>query len=96
MIVAEDWCMCIVCYWGSNDFSDMGWCRFVNDCVETVVVISGVVNGTDRTVWFDKGVLTFDYITITFFGLRLDVTGMWVLDAIVERVFWIGLTHRVI
>lgn len=48
MVVAEDWGMCVC--WGSNDFVDwsmVNWGRFVYNSVESIVVISGVINGTD-------------------------------------------------
>lgn len=66
----------------------------MHDGVESVVVISGVVNGTHGTVWFDEGVLSLDNITVAFFSLGLDVTGVGILDAIVERVFRVGLHER--
>lgn len=36
--------------------------------------------------------LTLHNITVTLLGLRLDITGMGILDAIVEGVFGVG--HR--
>lgn len=80
MVVTEDGCSRVVGNWGNV----VGGRRLVDDRVESVVVIGCVVNGAHRTVWLDQRVLSLDYITITFLSLRLDVTGVRVLDAIVE------------
>lgn len=45
MVVTQDWSWGIVGYnWGSMNV--MGGCGLVDDCIETVVIVSGVVNGT--------------------------------------------------
>lgn len=89
VIVAEDWCVSKMHWsWASNQLSNwgnvVGWGRFVDDGIETIVVIGGVVDSSDRTIRLDQGVLAFHDITVAFFGLRFDVTGVWVLDAVVE------------
>lgn len=63
----------------------------MDDGVESIVVIGGVVNSAHGTVWFDEGVLSLDNITVAFLGLGLDVTSMGILDSVVERVFRVGL-----
>lgn len=83
-----DWCWRVVLHdW---DWVSVDWGGLVNDCVESVVVIGGVVNSSDRAVRFDEGVLSLDDISVAFFGLGLDVSGMWVLNSVVERVFRVG------
>lgn len=58
----------------------------VDDSVETVVVISSVSNFTGRAIGFDQTVFTLNDISVPFFPLVLDVTGVVVLHAIVERI----------
>ena len=70
-------------------FLDMGSC-FVDDGIESVVVIGGVINSSDGTVGFDEGVLSLDNISVTLLGLGLDVSGMGVLDSVVEGVLGVG------
>jgi hypothetical protein len=66
------------------------WSGLVDDCVETVVVIGGVVNSSDWTVRFDQAVWSLDDISVAFLNLWFDVSGMWVLNSIVEWVLWVG------
>lgn len=82
-----------------NRFSclDLLWvdsmARSGHDSVETIVIISGVMDGSDGTIRFHHGVRALDYISITFFFLRFMITGVSVTNAIVEFVFWIGLLN---
>uniref|UniRef100_A0A182TZL9 Uncharacterized protein n=1 Tax=Anopheles melas TaxID=34690 RepID=A0A182TZL9_9DIPT len=71
---------------GGDDLLD-GRGRLVDDGVESVVDVGGVVDGADRTVGLNQRVLALDDISVALLGLRLDVSGMRVLDAVVERVF---------
>lgn len=64
----------------------------VDNGIEAMVVIGGVVNGAHRAIGLDQRVLALYDITITLLSLRLDVAGVGILDAIVEGVFGIG--HR--
>lgn len=80
--------MSVVGNWGNNLVDS--WSGLVDDGVESIVVISGVVNSAHGTVWFDEGVLSLDNITVAFLGLGLDITSMGILDSIVERVFRVG------
>uniref|UniRef100_A0A182MFC9 Uncharacterized protein n=1 Tax=Anopheles culicifacies TaxID=139723 RepID=A0A182MFC9_9DIPT len=91
-VVAQDWGRGVVSDRGSDDLLD-GRGRLVDDCVESVVVIGGVVDGAHRTIGLNQRVLALDDISVAFLGLRLDVTGMRVLDAVVERVLRVGLTR---
>lgn len=82
------WCGSVVLHdW---DWVSVDWGGLVNDCVESVVVIGGVVNGSDRAIGFDERVLSLDDISVAFLSLRFDVSGMWVLNSVVERVFRVG------
>uniref|UniRef100_A0A182Q087 Uncharacterized protein n=1 Tax=Anopheles farauti TaxID=69004 RepID=A0A182Q087_9DIPT len=65
----------------------------VDDRVESVVVIGGVVDGAHRTIGLHQRVLSLHDITVALLGLRLDVTGVRVLDAVVERVLRVGLNN---
>lgn len=113
MVSVDDWSVSVG-NWGNvlNDWDWVGnnWSCFVNDGIETIVVISGVVNlnnqivseysrvnlvtfssySSDWTIRFNKGVLSLNDITVAFFSLWLDISGMWVLNSIVEWVFWVG------
>lgn len=40
-------------------FVRVSWWSLVYNSVETVVLVSGVVNGTNGTVWFDQRVLAY-------------------------------------
>lgn len=67
------------------------WCTLWDNCVETMMIIGCVVNGTDWTVWFNEGVLSFYNITISGFMLWFNITGMWIMNSIVEWIFWVRL-----
>lgn len=66
------------------------WGSLVDHRVEAVVIVGGVVDGAHGTVWLDQGVLPLDHISVTLLGLGLDVAGVGILDAVVERVFRVG------
>ncbi|CAG9771541.1 unnamed protein product [Ceutorhynchus assimilis] len=80
--------------WGSyyNFSGSWSWVhgvsRFFYDCVETVVVISGIVNSSESTIGFSYSVRSLDYVTIANFVLSFVVTGMRILNSIVVFVFW--------
>lgn len=54
--------------------------------VEASSPISNIINNPCRAVRFNKTVLASDYITIAFFILVLVITGVRIVDAILERV----------
>ncbi|KAE9538147.1 hypothetical protein AGLY_006119 [Aphis glycines] len=72
----------------------MGSARLVYDRVETVVVIGGVRDFTCGAVRFDQAVFTLDNITVPLFPLVLDIAGVVVLHAVVERVLGWRLQYR--
>jgi len=63
----------------------------VDDCVETVVVIGGVLNGTDRTIGFNQRVGALDNIAIAHLMLRLHITSVGVSNTVVVVVLGIRL-----
>lgn len=73
---------------GGNDGLGNGG-FLVNDSVETVHWVGGVLDGTDGTVRLDEGVATLNDITVTGFVLALGVTGKSVFDVIGVRVLWV-------
>jgi hypothetical protein len=85
--VVDDWS--VVDDWGSSVDS---WGGLRDDGVESVDVISGVVNGSDRAIGFNERVLSLDDTSVTDFALGLDVSGQTVLDSVVERVFWVRVS----
>jgi hypothetical protein len=64
----------------------MGSAGLVYDSVETVVVVSGISDFACGAVWFDQAVFTLDNVTVPLFPLVLDIAGVVVLHAVVERV----------
>lgn len=67
------------------------WGGFVYDSVESVVFIGGIVNGSDGTIGFDDGILSFYNISITGFVLAFNVSSMVIVDTILVSVFRVGL-----
>lgn len=57
-----------------------------DDGVESVHIIGSIVDGSDRTVSLDQGVLSLYDISIADLMLGLDITGVTVRNSIVERV----------
>lgn len=82
---------------GSNsDFSDWGdWVDGVSDLlnygVESVDIISGVVDNADGTVGFSNTVRSLNDITITVLSLGLDIASYSISYTVVVRVTWVGL-----
>ena len=54
-----------------------------NNGVETVNGVSGVIHDTESAVRLHEAVLTLDEVSVTVFGLRLDVTGQGVGHSII-------------
>lgn len=54
-----------------------------NNGVETVNGVSGVIHNTDSAVRLHEAVLTLDEVSVTVFGLRLDVTGQGVGHSVI-------------
>lgn len=64
--------------WGSLHDSSI----LVDDSVESVVWVSGVLNGSGGTIGFNQGVGSLDDVSLTGFVLALVVTGQGVLDVV--------------
>lgn len=83
--------------WGMMDdwCDDLGsverWASLRDDCVETVNVIGGVVDGSDAAIRLDQRVLSLDNSAVTGFTLRLNVSGVMVCHSVVEGVTWMIL-----
>lgn len=83
-------------YWGSYDgLGNDLWVDSVassgNYSVETVMVISCVMDGSEGTIGLGYGVGSFDNVTITFFLLGFVVTGVSISNSVVEFVFGVRL-----
>lgn len=50
-------------------------------------LVGVVVNCSDIAIGFDERVLAADDLAIALLSLVLDVTGGWVVDAILEGIF---------
>ncbi len=71
-------------YWSVNnwsvDWSMMNcWGRFWNNSVESMDIISGVINSSDWAIRFDQRVLSFYNTSVTGFNLAFNISGVWVL-----------------
>jgi hypothetical protein len=64
---------------------------FVDDGVESVVLVSGVLDGADGAVGVVDGVFSLDHITVPGFPLVLEVTGVGIVNSIVVVVLGVGL-----
>jgi hypothetical protein len=62
-----------------------------HDGVESVVGISGVVDGAGGAIGLKEGVLALDNISITVLGLALDITGVGIVDGVLELVLGVAL-----
>ena len=63
----------------------------VDDGVETMVVIGGVVDGTFAAVGLDEGVTALDYVTVAGLVVGLDVAGVGVVDTVAVAVLGVGV-----
>jgi hypothetical protein len=76
--------------WGGSNGLDNGWGSgnlngqwlTVDNSVETVDWVGGVVDGSLVSISIDQGVLTLDNISVTAFVLGLGVSGEGVLDVV--------------
>lgn len=64
---------------------DVGWLT-VNDSIESVVVIGGVLNGTLVAIRIDQTVLSMNLIAVTSFVLILNVAGVLVVHSVREVI----------
>ena len=74
-------------YWGSNNFGNWSYdfvsAWFTSDnCVEAIVVISGVFYNTVVTVSIVEAVGSMYNISVTAFLLLFNVSGMFVMDRV--------------
>ena len=59
--------------------------------VESIVLISGVLNLKNGTIGFMKRIFTLHNIPISGFVLRLNITSMMILYAVLELIFGVSL-----
>jgi hypothetical protein len=78
--------MMIIVYDRMNSLSG-----FLDLRLEPRVLVSSVVYGTSGAVSFKQLVVAFNFVTVTFLSLLLDVLGVWVLHSVLEFVFRMGL-----
>lgn len=71
-----------------------GGSALVDDGVEAIVIIGGVLHGAHRTIGLNQGVGALDNITITHLMLRLHIAGVRVSNTIVVVVLGVGLTGK--
>lgn len=59
--------------------------------IETVYLISGIVDGALQTISIDQTVRALDIVAITMFGLLFNVAGVAVMHGVRERVLSGGI-----
>lgn len=69
----------------------MNWRCSVYNSIESIVLISGVVNGSDWAVGFNQAVRSLNDIAVASFVLWFNVSGMIVIDSVFVSVFWMSL-----
>ena len=57
-----------------------------DNSVESVVVVSGVVDSPGGAVRLNQAVVTFNFVTNSLLGLLLDVVGVVIFNCILELV----------
>lgn len=60
--------------------------RLVNDRIESVMFVGGVVHRSNGTVRFDQRILSLHDISLARLVLRLHVSGMIIIHAVFEGV----------
>lgn len=65
----------------------MHWRCLVYDGIEAIVLVGGVVDGTNGTIGLHERVLTLDGVAVACLVLRLDIAGVEVIHAVFESVF---------
>lgn len=68
----------------------------VNGRLESVVVVSGVVHSADGAVGLHERVLALDHISVALLVLGLDVSGVVVIDSVLELVLGVGVVVDVL
>lgn len=68
----------------------------VDDGVEAVVWVSGVLDGALRTVWLDQAVAALDDIALATLVLALGVTGQVILNVVGVAVRWVRVVLGVV
>jgi len=63
----------------------------VDDGVESIVLVGGVLDGADGAVGVVNGVLALDNVAVAGFPLVLEVSGMRVVHCVVKLVLGVGL-----
>ena len=53
---------------------------------ETVVLVSGIFNYTGGSVWLNQAVGALDHVAVTGLPLALNVTGVRVVNGVVEFI----------
>lgn len=66
---------------------------FLHDGIESVVVVGCIMDGTNGTIWFHKGITALNHVPIAYFVLGLVVARMGVLDSVIELVLGMGLKN---
>lgn len=64
---------------------------FLHHGIESVVIVSSVVNHPEGTIGFSYGVMSFDHVSVSDFFLGFVIASMRVTYSISKFVFWIRL-----
>lgn len=96
MGIRQSWGSVFSYNWGSDwsyslhSYRVCGWLT-VDDGIETVMCIGGVFYGTFAAVGFYEGVAAMDSVSLAGFLLGFDITGVWVVDGVLEVVVSWGI-----
>lgn len=74
----------------------MGGGGLVDHSLESVVVVSGVGDRANGSVGLHQRVLALHNISVTLLVLRLDVSGVVIVDAVLELVLGMGVVVHVL
>lgn len=69
----------------------MGGSFTLDMSVESIVMISGIVNNSLVTIWFYQRIYSFNFVTLTGFVLTFDVSCVWIVNRVFEFVVSRGI-----
>ena len=67
---------------------------FVDNSIEPIVVVSGVVHSAHCAVGFHQTVRSLHHVTISGLPLALLVTCVWIVNSVVESVARVSLSEN--
>lgn len=62
-----------------------------NLSLEAIVMVSGVMHSAGDAIGLHQRIFAFDDVTVAFLVLVLHVSGVTIMDTILESVMWVSL-----